>query len=391
MTHPFINVTVQTIPTDVVTTEKINTIYLVGTTLAGTIGDNKIKLIRTLTEFDDLIGANAPSRADYAFLRKIDPSVPAYFVNGRSLNPTPTPTDHLLAGFTLLSLNVRLPGGIIICPEVGALTAANSALVYTSAQNFVSNVLINWQYFHNTLIVTDTTAKAQTEKNTYTSPQGHSALFYGYGKDDQDNPIALSTVAAARMTTLNRRSGYLSPSAYQDPIPFKTVDDKYLPKFTITDNEFKILKDKNINPIYLDGDGINTGVYTICGARTLANDLAWRHINTRYAANNVFIRCSDILKPFLFLPADVNAVTNNVAINQENLNNADIILALRVLLDTMQSEGAFATPPLTDNTVISEPYEIRPSKSQNGDLQIEIIVSLVQTRETISINFIKRG
>jgi hypothetical protein len=253
---------------------------------------------------------------------------------------------------------------------------------------------VNWQYFHNSQPTVDTFDKVVTDRNNYVSAQGHSALFYGFGRDENNNLIALSTVAAALMTLLNRRSGYLSPSAFQQAIPFASVEAKYLPQFTLAVNEYKLLNDKNINTIYLDGDGINNGKFTLYGARTLSADNAWLHINTRYAANNVFSRCADILKPFLFLPADLNAGLNVVETGstfQESLNNADIILALRVLLDTMQAEGAFATPPLIDGLPTGDQFEIKPSKAANGDLNIEITVSLVQTRERISLNFIKRG
>lgn len=392
--HPAISIDIVSVSNVLITTAKLNTIYIVGTATTGSIAPNAIAQVRTITDFDTLIGANALTRAEYNFIRKIDPSVTVYFVNGKDLVSTAL-ADHLVAGFALLARSIRMPSGVVICPSIKSadITPAQANMLYIFAQNFVSNQLVNWQYFHNCQPAVDTYDKAIADRNNYVSPQGHSALFYGFGKDENGELISLATVGAALLTLLNRRLGYLSPSAYQQQIPFTMVDAKYLPQFTVAVNEYQLLNAKNINSIYLDGDGISGGAYTLFGARTLSADVPWLHINTRYAANNVFSRCADILKPYLFLPADINSINNEDLTSnfQESLNNADILMALRDLLDTMQSEGAFATPPSVDGNVVGDPYEILPSKLPNGDLNLEITVSLVQTREKISLNFIKRG
>lgn len=393
--HPAISINVVSVTNNAVDTAKINAIYIVGRATTGTIAPNAIAQINTAADFDTLIGVDVPSRPEYNFIRKIDSSVPIYFVNGRDVAVGAGLSEHLIAGFALLSRSIRMQPGIVVCPAIKSadITPAQANAIFSVAQGFVSNQLVNWQYFHNCQPAVDTFDKAIANRNNFTSPQGHSALFYGFGRDENNELISLASVAAALLTSLNRRVGYLSPSAYQQQIPFATVEAKYLPLFTVSSNEYRLLNDKNINSIYLDGDGLTTGVYTLYGARTLSADNAWLHINTRYAANNVFNRCVDILKPFLFLPADINAVNNeNTASGfQESLNNADIVLALRDLMDTMQTEGAFATPPLVDGIPVGEPYEIRPSKAPNGDLNLEIFMSLVQTRERISLNFVKRG
>ena len=391
--HPFITTTVITQQFDTVVTEKLNTIYIVGTKGAGgSIANNQIREIPTLTEFDSIVGTNAASKPAYRFLRAIDGAVPVYFVNGFSSNAGATLADNLIAGFLELAKNVRLTPGIVVVPEIAGLTA-NTEAVYNAAQNLVSNSLMNWEYYHNLTLAANDKTKAIAEVANLTSPQGHSSAFWGYGRDADNNQIPLSVVAAARTTFLNRnRSGYFSPSAFQDAIPFSSVDSVYLPKWYIGTDEYTELNDKNINTIYLDGDGITRSNYTLCGARTLASDQAWRYINTRYAANNVFYRTAQILKPFLFLPADIaSSVDSNVIGYQEQSINADIILNLKVLLDQLANEGAFSTPPtLTDGTQ-PDSYNIIPSRLPDGNLAITIELYLVQTREKISLSFIKKG
>ena len=391
--HPFITVATITQSFSNVNTQKINTIYMVGTKGSGSITNNSIQEVATLEDFDTIVGPNAVSRPSYKFLRAIDNAVPVYFVAGLSNNASPTLADNLIAGFLTLSKNVRLVPGIVVCPEVAEMTSGITS-VFDAAQNLVSNSLLNWQYFHNLTVASDDKTKAIAEAALLNSPQGHSAAFYGYGKDSDGNNIPLAIVAAARTTFLNRsRRGYFSSAAFQETIPFSSVDEKYLPKWYIGVDEYTELNNKNINTIFLDGDGINRKSYTICGARTLSKDVSWRYQNTRYAANNIFNRCQEVLKPFLFLPTDVASTPSKTEVSgfQEVLTNADILLALKVLLDDLAAEGAFSTPPILQDGTQPDQYTIIPTRLLDGNIAITIELYIVQTREKIALTFVKKG
>ncbi len=393
--HPFITTTVLTQQIGNILTNKINAIYLVGTKgTGGTIAANELKLVPTLVEFDAIVGANSASKPAYRFLRLIDNSVPVYFVNGLSTATTPTLVDHLVAGFLVLAKNIRLAPGIIISPEAATL-ATGQETVFAAAQNLVSDNLMNWEYYHNLSTAANDKTKALAEAAVLNSPQGHSSCFWGFGKDSDNNNIPLSVVAAARTTFINRnRIGYYSPAAFQDPIPFSSVDEVFLPKWYIGTDEYTELNDKGINTIFLDGDGLSRKVYTLCGARTLSKDTSWRYMNTRYAANDIFARTAEVLKPFLFLPTDVIQGENNVTVAvgaQDNAVNADVILSLKVLLDQIAAEGAFSVAPLQEDGTQPDSYTIIPSRLADGNLAITIELYLVQTRERISRSFVKRG
>lgn len=397
--HPFVTINSTVQSSDTTTTAKLSTIYIVGTKGAGTIAPNEIKLIPTVNDFNTIVGSGSGSAPSYNFMRTIEPStsVAIYFVNGFSTNGSPTLKDHLVAGALLLAKNVRLPGGIIVCPELGTLTVpADIVTVFQALQNLVSNSLLNWEYYHNLSLLANDKTKALAEKSGLSSPQGHSSCYFGYGRDSNNNQIPASVVAAARTMFLNRtKRGYFSPSAYQDPIPFKSVDTGYIPRWEIGVDEYSELVNASINCIYLNGDGINTSSYVLCGARTLSTDLAWFYQNTRYTANNIFSRASSVLDKFLFLPSDISFSTNRgvapVVGLQEQIVNADVIMATRVLMDTLAFEGAFSVPPIKADNSQDEPYTVLPFRTPDGNLAITIEMYLVQTRERISLNFVKKS
>jgi hypothetical protein len=83
--HPAISINVVSVSNTAIATAKLNTLYIVGTKGTGNMPDNTIAQIKTLAEYDSLIGADGVSRPDYNFIRKIDPAVPIYFVNGRDV------------------------------------------------------------------------------------------------------------------------------------------------------------------------------------------------------------------------------------------------------------------------------------------------------------------
>ncbi|MGL5079255.1 MAG: hypothetical protein ACRDBG_25925 [Waterburya sp.] len=395
-THPLITITQSVQAVNNVATNKINTIYMIGVKgVSGTILDNEIKLIPTVADFNSIVGSASTSAPSYKFLRSLDTGVPIYFVNGKDAGGAPTLLQNLTAGLVALGKNLRLPPGLIISAETGTLAAADITSFYNAAQNLVSNNLLNWEYYHNLSVAANDKTKAITEKTALTSPQGHSSCFYGYGKDSDNNLIPLSVVAAGRSTFLNRnRTGYFSPAAYQEAIPFKTVDAVYLPKWQIGLDEYTELNNANISSIFLEGTDTNPK-YTLLGARTLATDPAWKFQNTRYAANNVFNRCVEVMRPFLFLPADISSSTtvdNQPPIGlQESIVNSDVILALQVLLDELKAEGAFSIPPIQDNGNQDEQFQIFPRRLQNGDLAITVEMYLIQTRERIALSFVKKG
>ncbi|MGL5925550.1 hypothetical protein [Chroococcidiopsis sp.] len=397
--HPFVTINSTVQSSDTTTTQKLSTIYIVGTKGTGTIGPNEIKPIPTVNDFNTIVGSGSLSAPSYNFIRTIEAStaVTIYFVNGFSTNASPTLKDHLLAGVLLLAKNIRLPAGVILCPELGTLTvAADIVTVFQAFQNLVSNSLLNWEYYHNLSLLANDKTKASAERASLSSPQGHSSCYFGYGRDSNNNQIPASAVAAARLMYLNRtKRGYFSPAAYQEPIPFKSVDPGFIPKWEIGIDEYTELVNSGINCIYLNGDGITNSSYLLCGARTLSTDLAWYYQNTRYTANNIFFRASSVLEKFLFLPSDISTIANRNAVPvvglQEQIVNADVILATRVLMDTLAFEGAFSTPPIKGDNTQDEPYTVLPLRTPDGNLALTIEMYLVQTREKISLNFVKKS
>ena len=389
--HPFITTTVTSREYENIATAKNNTIYMIGTKGSGTIGNNEIKSVPTLADFDTIVGSDAASRPAYRFMRLIDGAVPVYFVNGFDEGATPALVDHLVQGTVVLGGNVQLLPGILVIPETSGLSAGDIATVFTAAETLVSNALMNWEYYHNLTAASNTAALAITEASSLSSPQGHSAAFWGYGKDANDDDVPLAVVAAARTTLLNRtRTGYFSPAAFQEPIPFKSVPAEFIPAWSISADEYTTLNDKNINTVFLNGDGINVSVYTLNGARTLAANDTWRYMNTRYAANDIFFRTAITLKPFLFLPSDINPVIETPTLTQ-TVRNSDVILALQVLMATINREGAFSEPPIQNDGIRPQKYTINPERLSDGNLSITIEMFLVQSREKIDLSFIKRG
>lgn len=333
-------------------TQKNNAVLLIGTSSGGTV--------HTPTKINDLAAFTAafgtsPSTPYVRALKAYDPLCELWFVKAAA---------QTAAAFADACVQIRrsptIPNTFLLgMPEANvALTAqADRNTVFSAAESLAAAWDI--QFFWNTAQASNTRALANTEALNYSSPLGHSAVYYGWFTDAGDT-IPLSLYALGSATIRARETGFQPPAGVDLPTTITPLN----PVDTTEYNDF-VIAAVNVALTLPTQLGNRLQIWL---ARTRSADVRWRYINTRFAANWLIKRCEFLATRFTWQASDPNA-----ALSQ------GFYSAFINTLEQAKTMGAFSGV---------EGYRIDFVTLNPGNLQAQALCDFVNTVETVNISIL---
>lgn len=208
---------------------------------------------------------------------------------------------HIEEGVDLLTRKTDLTLAYCVCPEMGTLTSqTDRTAIYSKIESFCQ--VSDWLYFANAAEATDTKQEALTERELYSSSQGHSAFYYGEITDNNDVNVPVAPVAATIAMKRDVTEAFAPPAGARYPLQ----GVKALVNYIDNETDYNELKTKQVNVL----QKIPSYGTCIWGAQTLAIDLKFQLINTRAAISVAASRLRAALTPLLFQASDPQGRTN---------------------------------------------------------------------------------
>jgi hypothetical protein len=359
-----------------IATGKLNAIILICTrTAAGTVPDNVPAKITSTTDLATKIGVvPAIVVGSVEVIRAVAPNVDLFVIAGKGTG-SPTPAQNIGAGCQAVLRYPALPLGIILAPEAATFaaqadrTSVNQAIEATAATN-------GWDYlgFLNTGLDTDSKTKADAERALYASPQGNTALYFGFVKDGSNRDIPLAVHAAALAVQLNQnQDGFFSPAG-GNAIVSGTIEPKYLLSY---DDAIAVMNARSYNYVWQTNGGNR-----VWGDFTLATfESGWNFIPTRLSSSTTQQWLAEAIAEQQFQPLDP------ITSDGDGIRSRELVGRLTQVMERAKAEGALGVPEPV-NGVSPPPYRIVSQPITAGKAAIEVRFFPVKSLREISIKLI---
>lgn len=276
--------------------------YMLGSSASGTA--KKPTQVISAEDFTNQFGSSPSLNAVKLFFANIPAGV-LYFTKVPAAGAAPTAAEWVDAINT--SFDPELPQGFLIAPEAFSTLTAQSdrTSVATAMENLCATEGYDWMAMVDSgpwtgASAIDTTVKAQTEGQLYTTARGHLAYFFPYLIDLNDNKVPPSSAVAGIALRRYREQGFNQPPAGAK-FPIRGAKDVAV---KVTKSQQGVINPLGINCIR---NLPNTGV-VVWGARTRSSNPFYRFVNTRIILNVIVGTLRDAFDTEIFSAVDGQGV-----------------------------------------------------------------------------------
>lgn len=295
------------------------------------------------------------------------PEASLYFVSAKdpAVADLTSIRQHFVYATNLLGSKTDLEIGYITAPEVANSTVQDDRTTIYAAFNGMCEKT-DCIHLFNTGISTDDEDKAVTERDLYTSNNGHSWLYYSLPTDSEDKRVPMAAIGTAIALRAGAQNPYRPPGGPDFPITgIKTFNN---PVDTVP--KYEKLRDKNINCAYKIR-GIGTCIWL---TRTLSTDEKFQQANTRMAISLITTQLTDAVIPLLFEPSDPRGATRE-----------EVLAVITSILQQAYEDGGLS------GATTQQAYRIEEVTSTVVDLTkvtVKAFARFVETLEQIEIQLV---